>query len=94
MAPAFREALMAHDEFKKEFEEAVSHLSDTTKSYIRAQKELLERYIGRMNAVNYNIPLVYELQKLLAKEAKALHDEYLEERGKQGLPPEVGCVKR
>jgi hypothetical protein len=77
---------MEHDAF----EEAVSHLSDTTKTYLRAHKELLERYVTRMNAVNYDIPLVYQLQNLLAKEAEVLYAEYVAEREKQGLPSEVG----
>jgi hypothetical protein len=55
-------------------------------------KELLERYVERMNAVNHDIPLVHQMQKLLAKEAEALHAEYLAEREKQALPPEVGWM--
>jgi hypothetical protein len=81
---------MAHDEFKEEFEKAVSHLSDTTQTYMRAYKELLERYVTRMNAVNRDIPLFYQLQNLFAKEAEALYAEYVAERKKQGLPSEVG----
>jgi hypothetical protein len=85
---------MAHDEFKAEFEEAVSHLSETTQNYIRAHKELLERYVIQMSAVSHDIPRVHELQKLLDKEAEALRDEYLAEREKQGLPSEVGWAHR
>lgn len=82
---------MASDELKKQFEAALEPLSDTTKTYVRRQKQLLEGYIDRMNAVSYNIPLVYQLQKLLKKEAAALYAEYLVELKKRGLPPEVGC---
>ena len=80
---------MAHDE---EFEAAIKHLSDPTKAYLRGQKELVEGYVGRINTVNYNIPLVYQLQKLLEKEAKGLYAEYLAELKKQGLPREVGWM--
>jgi hypothetical protein len=76
---------MAHDELKAEFEAAVSHLSETTQTYMRAYKELLESYVTRMNAVNY-----YQLQSSLAKEVEALYAEYVAERAKQGLPSEVG----
>jgi hypothetical protein len=72
------------------FEKAVSHLSDTTKTYMHAYKDLIERYVTRINAVNYDIPLFYQLQKLFAKEAEALYAEYVAERAKQGLPSEVG----
>lgn len=76
----------------EEFEASIGYLSDPTKTYLRDCKQLCECYIDRMNAVNYNIPLVYQLQKLLAKEAEGLHAEYLAELRKQGLPPEVGWM--
>ncbi len=80
---------MTHDD-NEAFEKAISHLSDTTKTYLRAHKALIERYVERMNAVSQNILRVYRLQKLLQKESEALYAEYKAERTKQGLPSEVG----
>jgi hypothetical protein len=82
---------MAHDD-NEEFEKAVSHRSVTTKTYLLAHKELLERYVDCMNAVNYDMPLVYQLQKLLQKQSDVLRAEYEAERSKQGLPSEVGWM--
>ena len=74
---------------KEEFEKRISHLSDTTKAYMRAQMTLPEKYLLRMQADD-DAP---QLQKLLYEEAEAMHAEYLAERERQGLPPEVGYLK-
>jgi hypothetical protein len=80
---------MAHLD-KEEFEKRISHLSDTTKTYIRAQMALLEKYVLRMQADD-DIP---QLQKLLYEDAEAMHAEYLAERERQGQPFEVGIVRQ
>ena len=74
---------------KEEFEKRISHFSDTSKTYMRAQMALTEKYLLRMLDANDDIP---QLQKLLHEEAEAMHAEYLAEREKQGQPPEVGWI--
>ena len=75
---------------KEEFEKRISHLSDTTKTYIHAKMALAEKYLVRMLEAPDEAP---QLQKLLYEEAEAMDAEYLAERDRQGQPPEVGFIK-
>ena len=84
---------MTHDDkeaFKKDLIQL--HLSDATQRYLLARVDMIETYVERMNAINYNVPLVYQLEKLLEKEAWAMHAAYVEEQRKRGLPNEVGWM--
>jgi hypothetical protein len=78
------------------FDEAFKHLtvSDTTKNYLLKHKELLEKYVKRMNAASPFGPEVGTLRKQLLREGQALYATYVGERKRQGLPSEVGWMGR